>query len=90
MTKALAITSLVTLVILTAYQQKTGTSFSATDSTPTGSVLGAMFLIPSLLAWFGAMMKAHSLDQKGWLLAIILLWPAMYPYLLHYAKPDPY
>jgi hypothetical protein len=89
-TKALAITSLVALVILTFYQQTTGTSFSGDDSTQVGHALQVLFLVPSLLAWFAAMLKAHSLQQKKWLVTIVFLWPAMYPYLLRYAKPEPY
>jgi hypothetical protein len=81
--KLLAIASILALVVLTAYQEA-GESVEAQDASTWGNVLGVTFLVLGLSTWALALLKAYSKKRTGWLVAIFLLWPAMYPYILWY------
>jgi len=85
--KFFATLSLVLLVLLTIHQHS-GASVDGQEATGKGMLLGYSFVACGLITWIAAMIKAFNANQRGWLVAIIFLWPAMYPYIYKYAPPE--
>jgi hypothetical protein len=81
--KLFAIASILALVVLTAYQSA-GEGVETQDASTWGKILGITFLVLGLSTWVLALLKAYSKKRTGWLVAIFLLWPAMYPYIFWY------